>query len=300
MPEIRNLVVTGAAGHLGSHLAPKLVADGFAVTGLDMVEPAASACQRFVRVDLTDNAALEAALANAQLIIHCASIHPWKQYSDAQYLDANIKGTWNLYKAAAALGIQRVVLTSSISAVGYANITPAHWPLPEAFQTVTTDLYCLTKQTQEATARQFAHLGLVRTLALRPPAFMPKPPLETGFNLLGGFSVVDEVANAHLAAVRVLAERQPTPELLQPFEAFFTVNALPYTSADGALLEENGQVGLRLVRKYWPQAADWLQARGFTSRGLTAVYDVSKAKRLLNWAPTFNFEQWFEQYAKEL
>ncbi len=300
MTDSSKLVVTGAAGYLGSHLIPTLVADGFDVTGVDMVEPSTAAGYRFVRADLTDRPALEAALTGAQLIMHCAAIHPWKAYVDDQYLDANIKGTWQLYKAAVAQGIDRIVMTSSIAAVGYANITPAHWPLGETFQTTTTDLYCLTKQTQEAIARQFAQLGLVRTVALRPPAFMPKPPLETGFNLLSNFALVADIANAHLAAVRVLAERQPTPAPLQAFEAFFTSNALPYTSADGPLLEANGQVGLRLVRRYWPDAVDWLQARGFTSRSLPAVYALTKAKQLLNWAPTFNFEQWFARYAQEL
>ena len=300
MAEIGKVVVTGAAGHLGSHLVPKLVADGFDVTGVDRVEPSTATGYRFVRADLADRPALEAALTGAHLIVHCAAIHPWKAYPDEQYFDANIKGTWQLYKAAVAQGIDRIVLTSSIAAVGYANITPAHWPLDETFQTITTDLYCLTKQTQEAIARQFAHLGLVRTLALRPPAFMPKPPLETGFNLLSNFALVEDIANAHLAAVRVLAERQPAPASLQAFEAFFTGNALPYTRADDVLLEANGQVGLRLVRKYWPDAADWLQERGFTSRGLPAVYDLSKSKQLLNWAPSCNFEQWFACYAQEL
>lgn len=184
------------------------------------------------------------------MIVHCAAIHPWKAYPDEQYFDANIKGTWQIYKAAVAQSIDRIVLTSSIAAVGYANIT-AHWPLDETFQTITTDLYCLTKQTQKRSHASLPHLGLVRTLALRPPAFMPKPPLETGFNLLSNFTLVEDIANAHLAAVRVLAERQPTPAPLQTFEAFFTGNALPYTRADGPLLEANGQVGLRLVRKYY-------------------------------------------------
>lgn len=79
--------------------------------------------------------------------------------------------------------------------------------------------------------------------------------METGFKLLSNFALVEDIANAHLAAVRVLAERQPTPVPLYAFEAFFTSNALPYTSADGALLEVNGQVEQRLVRKYWVHAA---------------------------------------------
>lgn len=48
MAEIGKVVVTGAAGHLGSYLVPKLVADGFDVTGVDLVEPPTATGYRFV------------------------------------------------------------------------------------------------------------------------------------------------------------------------------------------------------------------------------------------------------------
>jgi nucleoside-diphosphate-sugar epimerase len=294
MPDRLNVLVTGAAGHLGSHLVPALEAAGFRVTGMDIVEPAdpGPSARPFVKGGLSDPAALAAALDGVSLICHCASIHPWKAYRDEQYIDSNVKGTWHLYNAASALGITRVVLTSSIAAIGYHNVPVEAWPVAEGCQFPLGDLYSLTKHAQEDIARLFAHLGKVRTVALRPPAFMPVPDMETGFRLTANFAVVDDIASAHVGAARVLAGLQAPGAPLGPFEAFHVTNALPYTQEDAVHCGSDRNIRA-LVRKYWPDAYDWLIARGYTGEGLVAVYDISRAERILGWRPELSFPQWF-------
>jgi nucleoside-diphosphate-sugar epimerase len=292
------VVVTGAAGHLGAHLIPELLKAGFEVTGLDIVQPATSlpAHCRFVNADLTDAASLKGAIQGAALIVHCASIHPWKSYTDGQYLDANIKGTWNLYATAATLGINRIVLTSSIAAVGYQNTPVDAWPVGEGQQFPVGDLYSLTKHTQEDIAQIFAHKGQIQTIALRPPTFIPRSDLQTGFSLTGNFALVQDMASAHAAAVQVLSGLRAPDEPLRSFEAIHITNRLPYTRDDASLLESGKNVR-QLVKKYWPEAYEWLVARGYQGVSLMAVYDLSKAKRLLGWEPAYNFEQWFAEHA---
>jgi nucleoside-diphosphate-sugar epimerase len=287
------VVVTGASGHLGSHLVPELVKEGFDVTGTDIVEPAVPAgAWRFERVDLTDSGRLAEVLRGADAVIHCASIHPWKKYADEQYLDNNIKGTWQLYQAAVALGIGKVVLTSSIAAIGYQNVPPEAWPVREDAQFPISDLYSVTKHAQEDIARCFAHTGRVQTLALRPPAFFPLPPLRTGIGLTANFALVEDIAAAHVAALKAITGLHVPPEPLRPFEAFTVTNELPYQPEDASLLGPGKKNG-RLIQKYWPEAHAWLSEQGCPETTLLALFDLSKAKRLLNWRPTRNFEQWY-------
>jgi len=297
MSILTHVVVTGAGGHLGSHLAPALVEAGFEVTGLDLVAPSPPpAGWRFVKADLTDAPGLANALRGGDIIVHCASLHPWKPYADDQYLDANIKGTWHLYAAAASQGIARVVLTSSIAAVGYARVSPEAWPVAEERSSPLGDLYSLTKRAQEGIARMFADGGHVQTIALRPPGFMPKSELETGFLLTGAFAVAPDIVSAHVAATQVIAGLQQPGEPLRPFEAITVTNRLPYTREDAALLGPDGNVK-RLVQRRWPRAYEWLAARGYQGVNLAAVYDLSKAQRLLAWQPAYNFERWFAEHA---
>ena len=291
------IVVAGAAGHLGSHLAPELAQAGFEVIGLDIVESTPPpAAWHFESVDLTDAAAVTSALRGADIIVHCASIHPWKPYTDDQYLESNVKGAWHVYAAAAELGVARVILTSSIAAAGYYRIPPQAWPVGEERQFPLGDLYSLTKHAQEEIARLFADRGSVRTIALRPPAFMPVPNLETGFRLTGSFAVVEDIVSAHVAAVRVMSGLQSPSTPPGAFEAVNVTNELPYTREEADLLDPDWGVR-RLVQKHWPRACEWLAARSYQGTPVAAVYDLSKAQRLLNWRPAHNFEQWFAEHA---
>jgi len=289
------ILVTGAAGHLGSHLIPSLIEAGFEVSAFDIAQPATPPNCAFVTGDLMDDATLKNALAGVEMIVHCAAIHPWKPYTDDQYLDANIKGTWHLYSTAVELGIKRIVLTSSIGATGYA-VPVEQWPINEDQQFPLSDLYSLTKNTQENIARMFADKNQIRTIALRPPMFIPqKSELEIGFHLTGVFGLVDDIVAAHVAAARALADDNQS---LRPFEAFFVTNKLPYTAEEAAACGFVGNVQ-PLVQARWPQAYEWLMARGYPGAWIPTVYDISKAERLLGWQPQHSFEKWFEAQTKD-
>jgi len=284
------VLVTGASGHLGSHLVPMLVRDGFEVRGLDMAPPATPLPDEsaFTQADLSDREALHEALREVDIVVHTASLHPWKTYTDDQYLDANVKGTWTLYALAAETGVDRIVLTSSIAAVGYGGTPMEQWPVREDARFPLSDLYSYTKHTQETIARMYADAGTIRTFALRPPAFMPRSELETCLAMTGPFCVVDDIASAHVAAVRVLCGRQEPGGRIGPFEAFNTVNRLPYTAA---MCREVDGDPKRLAQLCWPDAYEWLLDKGFTGQEMSASYDISKARRILGWEPAFNFEE---------
>lgn len=292
------VLVTGASGHLGSHLAGILVRDGFQLRGLDMVSPAAPLPDEcaFTRADLSDRQSLREALRGVDVIVHTASLHPWKTYTDDQYLDANVKGTWSLYALATEMGISSIVLTSSIAAIGYGPILMDQWPVGEDALFPLSDLYSYTKHTQETIARMYADAGKVRTFALRPPAFMPRAELDTCLAMTGPFCVVDDIASAHVAAVRVMCGREKPGGQVGSFEAFNTVNRLPYTAAMCRKVDGDPK---RLAQRCWPDAYEWLLDMGFTGQGINAAYDISKARRVLGWQPAFNFEEAYAALASQ-
>lgn len=127
------ILVTGAAGFIGSHLAERLLADGHDVVGLDAFTPyydrtrkesnlrAATASERFEFVELdlrTDD--LAPALDGADCIIHEAAMPglPLSWTDVAGYASCNVVGTARLLDAAVRAGVGRFVHVSTSSVYG--------------------------------------------------------------------------------------------------------------------------------------------------------------------------------------
>lgn len=118
MPAPRTVLLTGAAGGLGTLMRDLLPAYGYDLRLLDLrpVEGEPDA----VVADLADKDAVREAVRGVDAIIHLAGISLEAPFE--KILKANIEGTYNLYEAAHAEGVGRIVFASSNHAVGY---TPA-------------------------------------------------------------------------------------------------------------------------------------------------------------------------------
>ncbi|MCX5383164.1 NAD(P)-dependent oxidoreductase [Streptomyces sp. NBC_00083] len=115
MPAPRTVLLTGAAGGLGTLMRGLLPAYGYRLRLLDMApvpgEPDA------ITADLADRDALRDAVRGADAVLHLAGIS--LEASFDKILRANIEGTYNLYEAAREEGVGRVVFASSNHAVGF-------------------------------------------------------------------------------------------------------------------------------------------------------------------------------------
>ncbi|GAA1368759.1 NAD-dependent epimerase/dehydratase family protein [Streptomyces beijiangensis] len=118
MPAPRTILLTGAAGGLGTLMRGLLPAYGYELRLFDVTpiegEPTA------ICADLADKDALREAVRGVDAVIHLAGISLESTFD--KILAANIEGTYNLYEAARAEGSVRIINASSNHAVGY---TPA-------------------------------------------------------------------------------------------------------------------------------------------------------------------------------
>lgn len=282
--------VIGASGHLGSYLCHELVKLGYDLICVDIVPPE-KAYGEVRQADLTKMDATLSALDGAQILIHCASIHPWKKYTDGQYMDSNVKGTWNVFRAASELGIERIILTSSIAASGY-NPEPELRPVDESYQQQSlSDIYSLTKHFQEHVARHFCEYKGLKVVAIRPPNFVPRPPLQSGAALISGCLVVEDVASAHLKALGVWDKLQNN------FEPFYITPTFPYSPQEAQQLSSDPK---GILDRYFPGAWDWFDERGVKLRPVSTHYDSGKAKKVLGWEPRYTFAHWWAKDSKNL
>jgi uronate dehydrogenase len=115
---MQQILLTGAKGGVGTMLRP-LLRGHYPTVVLSDREPIEDLAsnERFIRAELTDPAALAAACEGIDGIIHLGGFSvegPWETIHSA-----NIVGLWNLYEAARAAGVKRVIFASSNHAMGF-------------------------------------------------------------------------------------------------------------------------------------------------------------------------------------
>ena len=117
------VLVTGAAGRIGTVLRGGLPERGWAVRCLDIVPVAdVRPGEEHVVADVTDLAAMLDATEGAGAVVHLAGISGESTWP--AILSANIQGTYCALEAARRAGVPRVVLASSNHATGYTPRPP--------------------------------------------------------------------------------------------------------------------------------------------------------------------------------
>lgn len=176
-----NILLTGGAGFIGSHVAERLLAAGDRVTLLDNFDPFysrrvkcanietlldAPAC-RLVEADIRDADALRGSLSGEfDVIVHLAGragVRPSLQ-DPCGYQDTNVRGTQNLLELAREWGVRQFVFASSSSVYGVNPNVPwsegDHVLLP-------ISPYASTKVSGELLGHVYSHLYGIRFVALR-------------------------------------------------------------------------------------------------------------------------------------
>ena len=167
-----NVLVTGATGFTGRHLAEHLVARGDSVRAL--VRPRSRA--RFdasplpskgvvaVEGDLTDAAALKRAAAGVNVVYHIAATYREAGQPDSAYRAINVEGTRHVLEAAQSGGASRVVHCSTGGVHGHIANPPANEDAP--FNP--GDVYQETKLEAEQMARAFGDRTGFDVVVARP------------------------------------------------------------------------------------------------------------------------------------
>lgn len=112
------LLVTGATGFLGSHVAQHFHKLGYEVYAIGRNAVKGQTLEeigiRFLQLDLTEEAEIVAACHGMDFIVHAAALSsPWGKY--AQFYASNVTGTQTIIKGARLSGVQRVVHVSTPS-----------------------------------------------------------------------------------------------------------------------------------------------------------------------------------------
>ena len=159
----RKVLITGAAGEIGSFLVAHLSPDKYSLALADIRQPDYDHDLPFTALDISDLAQFEAACEGIDTVVHLAADRrttaPWETL-----LPANVIGAYNAFEAAHRAGCRRVIFASSIHAgSGYPAEVQVHTTMP----TRPGNLYGASKVWGEAVARVYADQHGLSCLCLR-------------------------------------------------------------------------------------------------------------------------------------
>jgi UDP-glucose 4-epimerase len=268
------IAITGGRGGIGRAITEMALARGHSVISIDKApvkEPDRENVKSVV-ADMTDYAALEAAMCDADALIHMAAFASPDMAEDYIIHNNNVVGSYNALSAARRLGMTHVCQASSINAIGAAySRAPRfdYFPLDEAHPTYNEDPYSLSKWICEMQGDMFARRYEDMTISSmrfhwvvpdRAYAARHKQELLHEFSRnLWAYTRFDAAADACLRAM--------TADF-KGHEAFFIV--APDTILDTPSVAVRDQ--------HFPDTPFKKELEGNDS-----FFDSSKAERLLGW-----------------
>lgn len=201
---MKNLLVTGGTGYVGSHIAIDLAAQGFDVTLLDNLSHSSAAAVdrinriadrdcKFVEADIRDRTALVALFKSTEFdaVVHCAGLKSVSESVDdpRSYYDNNIVGTLVLLDVMEGAGCSSLVFSSSATVYDPHGTIPMTEESPTApmspyghtklfIEQILDDVACA-----DSTAR-FISLRYFNPVGAHPSALVGEDPNTSPTNLM--------------------------------------------------------------------------------------------------------------------
>jgi UDP-glucuronate 4-epimerase len=299
-----DVVVTGVAGFIGSHLATRLLAEGHRVVGLDCLTGYAGVDRkrdnllrlgehpafRLIQADLSTADSTEA-LEGAQVVFHLAGqpgVRSSWNVGFSDYCTNNVLATQRLLESARQARVAKLVYASSSSVYG----NHATYPVDEAALPRPHSPYGVTKLAAEHLCSLYADNHGLPTVSLRyftvygpgqrpdmgiyrlidaALSGQPFPLFGTG-QQIRDFTFVDDVVEANLAAARA----EVAPGTVVNVAGGSSVNMLEVADAVGAA------VGHPIKLEHEDSMPGDVERTGGST---------GKAERLLGWRPAVDLEE---------
>jgi NAD dependent epimerase/dehydratase len=303
----RNVVVTGADGFIGSHLAEALVRAGANVTALalysgmdshgwlDTLDAEMREAMRMVRGDVRDPGFVMRLLDGQDICMHLAALIaiPFSYHAPQSYVDVNVTGTLNVLEAARTHDLFRVVHTSTSEVYGTAQTTPMDESHPLQGQSP----YSASKIGADMMVEAFARSFDLPAVILRP--FNTFGPRQSERALIA--SVIRQALDPACEAIRVgdLTPKRDFTYVADTADAFLAVGladglgyGLPYNGGTGRAVSIGETVEAVLAasgaNKPIVQEAD--RMRPAKSEVQTLMAENSRLRKATGWEPRVSLE----------
>jgi NAD dependent epimerase/dehydratase len=301
----RNVLVTGAGGFIGSHLAEKLARQGGSVRAfvrytsrgdhgwLESIDPHVLGDIDVFRGDLANPEAVAAAVEGREVVLHLGALIPipYSYRHPREFVTANVEGTLNVLEAARRAGVSRIVHASTSEVYGTAQSVPIH----EDHRLHPQSPYAATKVAADQIALSYQRSFGTPVVIVRP--FNTYGPRQSAR------AVIPTIVSQALARdVIELGATETTRDFLYVGDSVTgMLRAAAAAGVEGDVINLGtgvevsiGEVVervLRLLGRNLPLARDEQRLRPPDSEVERLVADTDKARRLLGWEPEVNLDE---------
>lgn len=170
------VLVTGAAGRLGSTVASLFHAEGFDLLGTDLVD-AGDVPYRFVQADLLDYQVALELLGQVDVVLHLGNRAGIGMLPPQVVFNENVSMNENVFQGAAERGVGKIVFASTLQMIGshidrrtvVNEPTGPSYPLDENMAPQPSNVYALSKTVTEVMLRYYAERCGIDAVAIRFP-----------------------------------------------------------------------------------------------------------------------------------
>ena len=231
MQTVPRILITGASGMGATGIRPLLRKAGYRLVLLDVAEvPDLRDGEVFHRASITDSRALDRALDGVDLVVHLGGFSRETEW--ANILQTNIDGTQKVLEAAHHAGVRRVLLASSMHAIGFwpAN-TPTNGlsPRPDTY-------YGVSKIAAEALGSVFADRFGMTIVSARIGTFADEPSGErhrrTWLSYADLVRLVEAVATTEVTGHHVIYATSANTRRWFPLENGYVIGYNPEDNAE--------------------------------------------------------------------
>lgn len=301
---MKNILVTGADGFIGSHLVEKLLSKNYNVTALcsynsfsnpgwlNFIKKKNSQKLNVVFGDIRDDRIFDKLLKKNKIILHLAALIgiPYSFEAPKSYIDTNILGTLNLLNSALRNRPERIIITSTSEVYGSGQ----YFPIDEKHPLVAQSPYAASKIGADKLALSYYSAFNLPIVIIRPfNAFGPrqskravipsiihqalkKKKIKLG-NIFAyrDFNYVDDITEGYLNATRVNIKKIQGEEI--NLGSSYSISIKEVVNQISSILKKEIII-----------LSDSHRLRPNKSEVNKLMGSNKKAKKLLRWIPKFS------------
>lgn len=302
------VLVTGAAGFLGSHLTEKLIENGHEVRVLMhydsnnnwgwLENSEYKKNIEFVFGDIRDFDSVFSAMQGIDEVFHLAALIgiPYSYLSPLAYIKTNIEGTYNVLQSAKLLNTKNIIITSTSETYGSAQYIPIDEKHPKVGQSP----YSATKIGADNLAESFHRSFGLPIKIVRP--FNIYGPRQSARAIIPSIciQILNDIKEIKLGNINTTRDLTFVKDTANGFIEISKNEKLNGESTNIGMNEEISIKNLiekisKITGKTIKIITDQKRVRPEKSEVSRLVCDNSKIKKYTNWKPEYNLENGLEE-----